>query len=386
MLVATALRRRGTLRTLLDTFLDRGMPKDAPLTEAALLLGAAQILFLDVPDHAAVDLSVRLVGAQRSDHHGGLVNAVLRRLAGEGRKRLTTLDPIFIDTPGWLLARWQRNYGAETARAIAAQHAIEPPLDLTVKRDAARWAERLGGRLLPTGGVRLLAHGPIATLPGYDAGEWWVQDAAASLPARLLGPVAGLAVADLCSAPGGKTAQLAAAGARVVAVDRSESRLKRLEVNLSRLNLSAQTVLTDATEWHTDPFDAVLLDAPCSATGTIRRHPDIPWQKRPEDLESLAGLQSRLLDRAAALTRPSGVLVYATCSLEPEESELQIEAFLSRCPGFARLPISPSELGGIDEFVSKAGDLRTLPCHLSDPDPQMGGCDGFYAARLRRHA
>ncbi len=385
MLVATSLRRLGTLRALIDAVLASGLPKDAPRIEAALLIGAAQILFLDVPDHAAVDLSVRLAAEDRmGKRYTGLVNAVLRRLAREGRELLAKLDPAALDTPAWLLERWRRNYGAATAAAIATAHALEPPLDLTVKRDAAFWAERLGGRLLPTGSVRLLSRGPVAASPGYAEGEWWVQDTAASLPVRLLGPLEGVSVADLCAAPGGKTAQLAAAGARVVAVERSAPRLERLKVNLARLSLCAETVLADATEWRAGPFDAVLLDAPCSATGTIRRHPDVPWQKHPEDLMALAGLQARLLDRAAGLTRPGGLLVYATCSLEPEESEGQIESFLARRPDFARSAVSAREVGGIEAFISAAGDLRTLPCHLPDPDPRFSGCDGFYAARLHR--
>jgi 16S rRNA (cytosine967-C5)-methyltransferase len=200
----------------------------------------------------------------------------------------------------------------------------------------------------------------------------------------LLGDVAGQSVADLCAAPGGKTAQLAAAGARVVSVDRSEQRLKRLRENLARLKLSAEIVTADATSWEGGPFDAVLLDAPCSATGTIRRHPDVPWQKRAADIAALAALQTRLLDRAAALTRGGGRLVYATCSLEPEEGASQIEAFLARRSDFVREPVSSAEVGGIQPIVSPAGDLRTLPCHLPDSDPRFSGCDGFYAARLRR--
>ena len=385
MLVATTLRRLGTLRALIDALLESGLPKDAPSVEATLLIGAAQILFLDVPDHAAVDLSVRLAGEDRvGRRYTGLVNAVLRRLAREGRERLSGLDSAVLDTPGWLIERWRRSYGAATAAAIAAAHAVEPPLDLTVKRDGALWAERLGGRLLPTGSVRVPSRGPIAALPGFGAGEWWVQDTAASLPARLLGAVEGKSVADLCAAPGGKTAQLAAMGARVIAVERSAARMERLAANLARLRLSAQTVVADATKWRASPFDAVLIDAPCSATGTIRRHPDVPWQKRPADLVALTGLQARLLDRAADLTRPGGLMVYATCSLEPDESEEQIESFLARRNDFARSPVSPREVGGIKAFVSGVGDLRTLPCHLPDSDPRMSGCDGFFAARLRR--
>jgi 16S rRNA (cytosine967-C5)-methyltransferase len=200
----------------------------------------------------------------------------------------------------------------------------------------------------------------------------------------LLGDLAGRSVADLCAAPGGKTAQLATAGAHVVAVDRSESRLGRVKQNLKRLNIEAELVVADATKWEAEPFDAVLLDAPCTATGTVRRHPDIPWQKRPEDLAKLSSLQSRLLDRAAALTRPGGLLVYATCSLEPEEGELQIDSFLARHSEFVRIPIEPAEVGGIAAFVTEGGDLRTLPFHLPNANPRLAGCDGFYSTRLRR--
>ena len=383
MLVATVLRRLGTLRALLHTFLERGLPKSAPQLEVALLLGAAQILFLDVPDHAAVDLSVQLASAQRNKRYAGLANAVLRGVARDGRKRLAAIDPA-LDTPAWLLERWRQHYGVEQAAEIMAAHRHEPSLDLTVKSDASLWADRFRGRLLPTGSIRLADAGPIAALPGYEEGHWWIQDAAAALPVRLLGNVAGRSVADLCAAPGGKTAQLAAGGARVVAVDRSAARLERLKENLARLGLGAETVAADATKWEAEPFDAVLLDAPCTATGTVRRHPDIPWQKAPDDVAKLSALQSRLLERAAALTRPGGLLVYATCSLEPEEGELQIDSFLTRQSDFVRVPVTPAEVGHVESFVSRAGDLRTLPCHLPDPDPRLSGCDGFYSARLRR--
>ncbi|MCC6949393.1 MAG: 16S rRNA (cytosine(967)-C(5))-methyltransferase RsmB [Bradyrhizobiaceae bacterium] len=385
MLTATVLRRLGTLRALIAGFTEKGLPPDVPQVEIALLLGAAQILFLDVPDHAAVDLSVQLAAARRNKRYAGLANAVLRRIAREGRARHAALDPL-LDTPPWLLERWQNHYGTETAAAIAAAHRLEPPLDLTAKRDAAHWAERLGGLLLPNGTIRLASAGPIAALPGYNEGAWWVQDVAASLPARLLGDVRDRAVADLCAAPGGKTAQLAAAGARVTAVDRSENRLKRLRENLARLGLSAEVVAADAAAWKGGPFDAVLLDAPCSATGTIRRHPDIPWQKAPDDLAALTALQSRLLDNAAMLTKPGGVLVYATCSLEPEEGEQQVESFLAREQGFVREPVEPAELGGLAGLISPAGDLRSLPCHLPHADIRFAGCDGFFATRLRRMA
>ena len=304
-LVGTVLRRLGTLRHLLAGALERGFPADAPRVEAILLIGAAQLFWLDVPDHAAVDLSVRLAQAdRRASRYPGLVNAVLRRMARYGRAALAGLDTAALDTPDWLMARWKGAYGRATAHAIAAMHGEEPPLDLTVKQDPEGWAARMRGRVVATGTVRLVAHGPVSLLPGYAEGAWWVQDAAAALPARLLGDVAGQRVADLCAAPGGKTAQLAAAGARVTAVDRSPARLARLRENLARLGLAAETVAADVLDWEAEPFDAVLLDAPCSSTGTIRRHPDIPWLKTPAEIEVLSALQLRLLDRAIDLTRP----------------------------------------------------------------------------------
>jgi 16S rRNA (cytosine967-C5)-methyltransferase len=384
-LVATVLRRLGTLRHLLGLFLQQGLPANTPRLETALLLGAAQILWLEVPDHAAVDLAVRLALAdRRAEHYAGLVNAVLRRIAREGVARLADVDSVALDTPPWLLARWARAYGAPIAHDIAKANGQEPALDLTVKSDAESWAERLQGRVLPTGSLRTIVHGRISQLPGYAEGAWWVQDAAAMLPARLLGNVRGLSVADLCAAPGGKTAQLAHAGARVTAVDRSDLRLARLRENLARLGLSAETVVADATEWTAGPFDAVLLDAPCSSTGTIRRHPDIPWLKRETDIAALAALQRRLLDRAVTLVKPGGTLVYCTCSLEPEEGVEQVAELLARDKNLRRRPILPEEVNGLADLLTPAGDLRTLPCHLPDPDPRFGGLDGFYAARLER--
>jgi 16S rRNA (cytosine967-C5)-methyltransferase len=384
-IVAMVLRRLGTLRHLLASQLERGMPKEAPQIEPVLLIGAAQILLLDVPDHAAVDLSVRLAQADRhAARYAGLVNAVLRKLAKEGKQKLAALDTALLDTPDWLMRRWIAHYGEATARDIAAVHAREPALDLMVKSGAETWAATLNGRVLPTGTVRLIASGPISQLAGYNDGAWWVQDAAAALPARLLGDVRGKSVADLCAAPGGKTAQLAAAGAHVTAVDRSPARLARLRQNLNRLQLDAEIVEADAALWQSSPFDAVLLDAPCSSTGTIRRHPDIPWLKSEADLGKLAALQSRLLDNAATLVKPGGTLIYCTCSLEPEEGERQVEALLGRNPALRRDPIRAGEVAGHAELLTASGELRTLPCHWPDPEPRMAGLDGFYAARITR--
>ena len=382
-LVAMVLRRLGTLRHFLSQWVK--LPARAPRLETALLVGAAQILWLDVPDHAAVDLAVRLVQAdRRSARYAGMANAVLRRFTREGAQLLANIDSAALDTPHWLMARWEKNYGAKTARAIAIANAREPALDLTVRNDPAHWASVLGGRVLPTGSVRAIAHGPISQLPGYAEGAWWVQDAAAALPAKLLGDVRGLAVADLCAAPGGKTAQIAAAGARVIAVDHAPERLERLRRNLARLHLTAETIAADATQWQAGPFDGVLLDVPCSSTGTIRRHPDIPWLKRPADIAALAALQRRLALRAAELTKPGGILVYCSCSLEPEEGIEIVRDLLDQGPRLARRPISAGEVFGHSEWLTEDGDLRTLPCHLPDPDSRMAGLDGFYAARLQR--
>ena len=386
-LVSIVLRRRGTLLHLLATYLEEGLPNETPMVEMALLVGAAQILWLDVPNHAAVDLAVRYAQSEwRASHYTKLINAVLRRLTETGPTRLAELDSN-LDTPDWLMARWIRAYGEETATAIAAGNAREPVLDLTVKNDPAGWALRLSGRVMLGNTVRLLAHGPVSQIDGFDEGAWWVQDAAAALPARLLGDIDGKRVADLCAAPGGKTAQLAAAGARVTAVDLNAKRLERVRQNLARLSLEAEVVAADATKWDGggETFDAVLLDAPCSSTGTIRRHPDIAWLK-------LADLQRRLLDNTVNLLKPGGILVFCTCSLEPDEGVDQIEALLARDDRVVRQPVTSAELDGHAEWVTEAGDLRTLPFHLHGTDgpakpgaaPRLGGMDGFYAARLIR--
>ena len=378
-MVGVTLRRLGTLRHVLGHYLERGAPADVPRVETALLLGTAQILLLQIPDHAAVDMSVRLVQAdRRALHYAGLVNAVLRRIVRDGAQFLAATDTALLDTPQWLMARWVKSYGVDLARAIAEANRHEPALDLSVKGDAAQWAESLGGRVLPTGSVRVVAHGPVPSLPGYAEGAWWVQDAAAALPARLLGDVNGRTVADLCAAPGGKTAQLAAAGARVIAVDRAPKRLERVKQNLERLGLAAEIVAADATEWRGGPFDAALLDAPCSSTGTIRRHPDIPWLKRESDIVALAALQRRLLAGAFESLQPGGTLVYCTCSLEPEEGIDVVRDFLAAEPCVVRRPIASGEIAGVETaWLTPEGDLRTLPCHWPDADSRMAGLDGL---------
>jgi len=388
-LVATILRRLGTLGHVLSRLLDRGIPTDAPRAQSALLIGAAQILWMDVPDHAAVDLSVRLVQSdRRAAKYAGLVNAVLRRCAREGAGLIDEVKAQTLDIPPWLLNRWITHFGEATARQVALAISHEPSLDITVKSDPAQWATRLHGETLPTDTVRTLLQGSVTVLPGFNEGQWWVQDAAAALPARLFGDLAGKTIADLCAAPGGKTAQLAHAGARVIAVDRSPGRVARLRDNLTRLGLQAETAVADAVEWqdgnNSAGFDGVLVDAPCTSTGTIRRHPDVAWLRQESDLRALMSLQQRLLQKAVTLLKPGGTLVYCTCSLEPEEGEHAIAGLLAAESSLARAPIGPSEVSGLAEIVTAEGDLRTLPCHLPHQDPRLGGLDGFYAARLVR--
>jgi 16S rRNA (cytosine967-C5)-methyltransferase len=384
-IATVTFRHFGTLNRAVTERLDKGSVNERLLS--LLVTGAAQILYLDVPDHAAVDVAVRLAHADRTlQHAAGMINAVLRRVAREGETIRSQPDPLTADTPAWLAMRWSTTYGPERARAIAEAHSRAASVDISVKADPHAWAERLGGIVLPTGSVRLIERTPIREVPGYADGAWWVQDAAAALPARLLAPRAGERIADLCAAPGGKTAQLASAGAQVLAIDRSARRLRRLQENMYRLKLAVEVRAVDALTLDEEPFDAVLLDAPCSATGTIRRHPDVAWTKRPEDIPKLADLQRRLLDTAARLVRPGGRLVYCTCSLEPEEGRDQVDGFLARHPLFRRDPAKIEEVGGLSNLLDENGDVRTLPCYLDDLGPGRTGLDGFYIARLSRRA
>jgi 16S rRNA (cytosine967-C5)-methyltransferase len=370
-----------TLRALgpIDAALQARLKKPPPDRVVQILrLGAAQLLVLRTPAHAAVSSAVDLAQAHRESRAlKGLVNAVLRGLVREP----PGLDDPDQFAPPWLYARWFAAYGAEGARDISALIAAEPATDLSLKdpSQAEAVAETLEGEILPGGSVRTGRRGELSTWPGFADGLWWVQDAAAAIPARLLQVRPGETALDLCAAPGGKTLQLAAAGAQVAAVDRSPARLKRLSENLARTGLSAEVVAADAAEWPDGrSFDAVLLDAPCSATGTFRRHPDVLWAARPSDIASLAALQARLLDAAAPRVRPGGRLVYCVCSLEPEEGEAQVAAFLKRQPDFVLDPMQPGEGGAPEASLTTDGTLRILPHHRAD------GLDGFFVARLKR--
>ena len=386
-LTTATLRHLARIDRILALCLERPLPARSRNVTDVLRLGAAQLLVLKTPAHAAVDSAVALTaGLGGAAGYKGLVNAVLRRIAAEGDALLAQVPPGEASLPDWLWHSWSSAYGAEQAAAIAGALLDEPPLDFTVKRpaEAAQWAEALHARALPGGTLRRAPHDPerpqrLDEAPGFAEGAWWVQDFAASLPVKLLGNVLGKRVLDLCAAPGGKTAQLAAAGAKVTALDRSQDRLQRLKQNLDRLGLIAECDTADATIWNAaGDFDVVLLDAPCSSTGTLRRHPDVAWLKDPRDIQKLAAAQDRLIDAALRLTRPGGTLLYCVCSLQPEEGPERITAALARHGDLKRAPLGGADVFGLRALLTPEGDLRTLPCHLAEE----GGMDGFYAARL----
>jgi 16S rRNA (cytosine967-C5)-methyltransferase len=364
-IAACVLRRMGTLDAVIEPFVSRAPPPDVRLI---LLLGAAQLLLLGTPAHAAVGTAVDLARAEKRAPFARMVNAVLRRVADQGPAMLAQLDGPRLDTPSWLWASW----GAE-ARAIAQGHADEAPLDITLKPGAVAPE---GGVRLPTGSWRYPAGTRVTELAGFEAGAFWVQDAAAALPARLLGVRPGERVVDLCAAPGGKTAQLAAAGASVVAVERDARRAARLRENMARLRLAVEIVQADAASWAPgERFDAVLLDAPCSATGTIRRHPDVAHLKSAKDVAGLAEGQRNLLAAAGRLLKPGGRLVYAVCSLQSAEGEAIVQAGAS---GLRLAPVTAEELTGLPEAVTADGFVRTSPALWRE----LGGMDGFFCARL----
>jgi len=385
-ILVTALRFRVTIGRMIGVRLERPLPGNATTLGHILHVAAAQILFLDTPDSAAVDLAVTHAKSDpRTARFAGLVNGVLRSLA-RSKQELAEVLAETQDAPDWFRDRLEAAYGTARCAAILAAQRMEPPVDFTVKADPERWARELGGIVLPTGSVRLarLERG-VPELPGFEEGAWWVQDAAAALPAALLGDIAGLRVADLCAAPGGKTAQLVQAGAHVTAIESSRNRLARLRGNLERLKLDATLVEADILKFEPEkPFDAILLDAPCSSTGTVRRHPDVPWTKSMEDVRKLAGLQARLLARAAGWLAPGGRLVFSNCSLDPLEGEELFRQFLVEHPGFACEPIRPDERPGIASMVTADGLLRTTPADLDLGEPGISGLDGFFAARVRR--
>jgi 16S rRNA (cytosine967-C5)-methyltransferase len=398
-LVATTLRRLGQIDALIDDCLDRPLPVEAAAAKNALRLGLCQILFLDTQTHAAVDTAVSLAAKRGPEKFKGVVNAILRRIVRAEGQNVLAHFPEQLNVPDWLWESWVASFGEEAATVIAASQLQIPPVDLTIRDDAedgsddrateraGEWAEYLGGERIGRSSVRMTNAGDITALDGFDDGVWWVQDAAAALPADVL--IAALArtgsdtgnVCDLCAAPGGKTAQLVTAGLDVTAVDVSGTRLGILHENLDRLGLAAAVVEADALAWEPPAlFDAVLLDAPCSATGTIRRHPDIPYLKTPADVTHQTDLQRKFLDKASAMVRPGGVIVYSVCSLEDSEGPRQIARLLKRDPSLRLETIAAADVPDFKECIAPEGYVRVTPAHLAD----RGGVDGFFIARLRK--
>lgn len=384
MLVSTTLRRLGQIDDLISKAEEKPGQKNIML-QNILRIGVAQIMFMNVPDHAAVDTSVRLAAAAGMERQKGFVNGLLRTMTRAGKEWLARQDEARINTPAWLLQAWIEDYGLKTAAQIARANLSEAPLDITVKDPASKnyWAANLKASELGTGTLRIVAGGPVQDLAGFDGGGWWVQDASAAIPAKLLGDVKGKTVVDFCAAPGGKTMQLAAMGAHVIALDRSAQRLKRLQENLKRVGLGdkVEVVASDAAAWR--PREApqfILLDAPCTATGTIRRNPDMPHLKTPGDMERLTGLQAEILDHAFDILAPGGVMVYCVCSLQKAEGEAQIQRLLNARPDAMKLAIAAKDIGGIEEPVTEEGDLRILPFHLA----ASGGMDGFFISRITK--
>ncbi len=377
LLVKTVLRRLGQIDEVISKFLEHPLSSKTSRITHILRLGIAQLVWLETPPHAAVHSGVEMTKQLKMEKFSGLVNAVLKRVIKESKEIIEKQDAALLNTPKWLWDSWVNAYGLENTKKIAEMHMKDPPLDITVKSDPAFWATELGGVVLPVGSVRLHDAKNITHLKGFSEGGWWVQDMAATIPALLLGDVRDKRVIDLCAAPGGKTAQLASAGAKVSAVDRSKERITMLKTNVHRLKLQAEYITTDASKWLPSfAPDAILLDAPCSATGTLRRHPDVAIHKLPEDIARLAETQHNLLNHALNILKPGGKLVYSVCSLQPQEGEEQITRILAERKDIELEPVTPTLIGGMQECITRRGEVRTLPFYLSE----SGGMDGFFAA------
>jgi 16S rRNA (cytosine967-C5)-methyltransferase len=380
LLVSVVLKRAREMDAALAKLLHEPLAEMKPPQLINIFrLGIAQFAFLQTPPHAVVNTTVELAEAEGIAHHKPLVNAVMRRLTRDSMQMMELRDAGRFNTPEWLWNEWMQGYGVETALAIAAANLDEAPIDFSVKSNPEQWAETLEATLLPTGSLRKNTGGFIPDLPGFTQGSWWIQNAAAAIPAKLFGDVTGKTVVDLCAAPGGKTAQLAAMGAKVIAVDRSAERVARLAENMQRLQFDVETVISDGAVWQPrEHVDAVLVDAPCTATGTIRHQPDVLWLKERRDQDKLAGLQQKLLINATKMLKPGGTLIFCTCSLQKAEGEDHATWALQHDLPLRLSPIKPDDLQGIADMITNRGELRCLPFHWKD----AGGIDGFYVVRF----
>lgn len=387
-IVITLLQHLGEIDQILASFMDRGIPKKSGPLRNILRLGVAELLFLQVPSHAVVDSAVTHFRTwKKYAGFKGLTNAVLRQVSQKGAERLKEIDAAKANLPDWLYQDWLRSYGKDVVdQMVEVSNAPSTPLDLsfkTIDDNAKKLAEVLEGQWLETGSLRLASHGKVDELEGFESGDWWVQDTAASLPVKLLGDVKEKEVLDLCAAPGGKTMQLAALGADVTALDLSGKRLQRIQKNLDRTKLEAKLVQGDALKHKFGKlFPAILLDAPCSATGTMRRHPELIHQRTPADIAHFAKLQARMLRRAADLLDDNGVLVFCTCSLQSAEGPDLISDFLMEYPDFGIDPIEEKSHPELAPFIQPDGSIRTRPDQMGE----LGGLDGFYAIRFRKYA
>ncbi|MEZ5691279.1 MAG: 16S rRNA (cytosine(967)-C(5))-methyltransferase RsmB [Rickettsiales bacterium] len=383
LLVKTTIRHLGQIDEMIDKFIEQPINKKIIKIKHIIRLGIAQLIWLETPPHAAVHSTVELTKKIKMAGLSGLVNAVLKRMVKDGKEVIDSQDAEKINTPKWLWESWEKFYGTDKTRKIVQMHTAEPPLDITVKNDPNFWAERLDGKVVSENSVRLSSSKNITNLQGFSEGKWWVQDIAASIPAKLLikniKNLNQMNIIDMCAAPGGKTAQLINAGAKVTAIDKSKERVNTLKINLRRLKLKANCINADALKWQPDfTPDAILLDAPCSSTGTIRRHPDVAWHKKPEDITKMTIIQYSLINHALNMLKTGGLLVYSVCSLQKEEGEEQIEQILNKRDDIELIKIKADMVDGKKDWINEIGQIRTLPCYLQEE----GGMDGFFISIL----
>jgi len=387
-ILTTSLRHRGAILAVMKKVMDRPEPKRARDLTHILHVAAAQVLFMELPDSAAVNLGVAAIAANRTTKRfKNFANAVLRRIGREKEILLAETVPNAEVMPQWLRKQVRTDFGKENLAQIEAMILLEPYLDISVKANNSieNWAKKLDAELLTTGSLRLTSNMPVHKLDGYSQGEWWVQNAAAAIPATLFGDVAGKRVVDLCAAPGGKSAQLASAGANLTVVDNSNSRLARLAENFERLELEAEVICADVLDWNVEKqFDCVLLDAPCTSTGTMRRHPDVMWSKNADEVLKLAVLQTKMLQKAISITKPDGTIIFATCSIAKAEGEDVFAHILKENKDVECLPITAIEVGGLSEIINRQGAVRCLPHQMALEPKRLGGLDGFFIGRMRK--